>query len=151
MVNEINFDTVIAAIEDEIGCDCEPYGGMINEEALRIPVDHLQSVIRVLRDQFGCYHLSTITAQERENQPGEVELIYHFWQGKGISLMISVPLESPQVESILSLISGADFYEREVAELYGVTFTGREETPPLLLPDNWDLGPPFIRREETDE
>ena len=150
-MNEINIDTLLATIEEEIGYACEPYTGLINEKALRIPVDQLQPIIRILREQFGCYHLSTITAQERESQPGEIELIYHFWQGKGISLIMSLPLEDPQVESILSLISGADFYEREVAEMYGVTFTGREETPPLLLPDSWDQGPPFILREETDE
>lgn len=150
-MNEINLDKILEKIKAETGCACEVYPGIINDATICIPAEQLHAVIGVLREQFGCYHLSTITAQQRESQPGEIELIYHFWQGKGVSLLMRLPLEYPKIESIISLIPGADFYEREVAEMYGVTFTGREETPRLLLPDEWDKGPPFLRSEETDE
>lgn len=151
MVNELKLDAVLAKIVAETGCECQPYTEINNEESIRIPVDQLHAVIGVLRDHFDFYHLSTITAQQRENQLDQIELIYHFWQGKGISLILTLPLDSPRVESIITLIPGADFYEREAAEMYGVIFTGRDETPPLLLPDEWDQGPPFIRKEVSDE
>lgn len=151
MANEITLDALLAEVEAETGCQCEVYPGITNDETICIPVDQLHAVIGVLREHFGCYHLSTITAQQRESLPGEIELIYQFWQGGGISLMMRLPLDSPQVESIISLIPGADFYEREVSEMYGVTFIGRSDTPKLLLPDEWDQGPPFIRKEEIDE
>jgi NADH:ubiquinone oxidoreductase subunit C len=34
--------------------------------------------------------------------------------------------------------------------MFGIRFSGREDTPPLLLPDDWDGGPPFIRKEKQD-
>lgn len=151
MANEITLDALLGVIEAETGCKCKVYPAITNDETIIIPVEQLHAVIGVLRGYFDCYHLSGITAQQRENCPGEIELIYHFWQGNGISLLVRLPLASPEVPSILSLIPGADFYEREVAEMYGVSFTGRLETPKLLLPDEWDQGPPFIRAEENDE
>jgi NADH-quinone oxidoreductase subunit C len=150
MVSQIDTDALLEKIEAETGCQCEIYQGITDEDALYIPVEDLQAVIGVLREDFGCYHLSAITAQQRESRPGEVELIYHFWHGKGLSLLLRLPGDDPRVTSLMAMFPGADFYEREAAEMYGVTFTGRDETPRLLLPDNWDKGPPFIRREASD-
>jgi NADH:ubiquinone oxidoreductase subunit C len=150
MVNRIDLDALIEKIEAVTGCQCEVFQGITDEDALYIAVEDLQAVIGVLREDFDCYHLSGITAQQRESQPGEIELIYHFWHGKGLSVLLRLPADDPKVASLIAIIPGADFYEREAAEMYGVTFTGRDETPRLLLPDEWDQGPPFIRREASD-
>jgi len=151
MVTDLSRKGVLDKIEAETGCACEIVSNITNDETIRIPVEQLHAAIEVLRENFGVSHLSTITAQQRESQPGAIELIYHFWHGKGISLLIQLPFDVPEVPSIITLIPGADFYEREVAEMYGVAFTGRSETPPLLLPDGWDQGPPFIVSKERDE
>ena len=151
MVIEFSLDAVLDKIEAETGYSCEIYPSITNDETVCIPVDALHAVIRVLRGHFDCTHLSAITAQERESRPGEIELIYHFWHGKGVSLLLRLPVDIPEVSSIISLIPGADFYEREAAEMYGVIFTGRSDTPRLLLPDEWDQGPPFINRKARDE
>jgi NADH:ubiquinone oxidoreductase subunit C len=151
MANELRIDALIAKIEAVSGSSVEVYPGIRNDETVLIPVDQLHDAISVLRDDFGCCHLTAITAQQRETQLDEIELIYHFWHGKGLSLMVRLPLDAPEVATIITLIPGADFYEREVAEMYGVSFTGRAETPHLLLPEGWDQGPPFIQREVADE
>jgi NADH-quinone oxidoreductase subunit C len=151
MVTDFSVDAVLNKISEVTGCSCEVYPAITNDETVCIPVEQLHAVINVLRGHFGIYHLSAITAQERESQPGEIELIYHFWHGKGLSLLISLPVDAPEVPSIIDMIPGADFYEREAAEMYGVVFTGRSETPRLLLPDEWDQGPPFIASKERDE
>ncbi len=159
MVNELNLETIIEKIQTETGCDCEAYPNITNDETILIPADQLQMVMAVLRDQFGIYHLSTITAQERDIEADQsaIELIYHFFylnqpgDGRGISLMVRLPLDKPNIASIISHLPGADFYEREVAEMFGVSFTGREATPKLLLPDEWEHGPPFISSEVSDE
>jgi len=169
MLKELNLETIIDKIQVETGCACEAYPHITHDETILIPPNQLHAVIAVFREHFGISHLSTITAQERENQNDEteptrvIELIYHFWNGKGISLLVRLPFtvdaaqeparmaDAPKIDSISSLIPGADFYEREVAEMFGVTFSGRAETPRLLLPDEWDKGPPFLRSEEIDE
>lgn len=149
-MERIDIQSVLAKIQTEIGCACEVYEGIGNDHTICIPPDKLRAVIDVLNDHFDCYHLSGITAQQRADQTDQIEVIYNFWKGVGISLLMKLPVKSPELQSIISFLPGADFYEREVAEMFGVAFTGRTETPPLLLPDDWDQGPPFIRNEVND-
>jgi hypothetical protein len=96
MVNKIDTDALLEKIEAETGCQCEVFQAITDEDALCIPVEDLQAVIGVLREDFDCYHLSGITAQQRESRPGEIELIYHFWHGKGLSLLLRLPADDPK-------------------------------------------------------
>jgi len=150
-VERINIETVIDQVESQTGVRCEVYSKIGNDDTLVIPADQLRTVVDVLLDSIDGVQLSTITAQQRADQLDVIEVMVHFWRGSGLSLMMTLPGKSPQVESLVSIIPGADFYEREVAEMFGVKFTGREETPPLLLPDSWDQGPPFIHKELNNE
>lgn len=145
-----NLDDLVALIKTKTGVDGTVYTGIANEPAVRIPADKLREVVTAMMDDLDITHLSAITAQQRGEEKDLIELIYHFWQGSGIAVMMSLPVKSPQVDSLIDIIRGADFYEREVAEMFGVQFAGRKETPPLLLPDEWDQGPPFMSNEEGD-
>lgn len=146
---EIN--AVLSAIEKETQGDFEKYKGIQGDITIQIPVEKFRPIIELLVNKMGCRHLSGITAQVRPERPNAIEVMYHFWVGSGFSLMILLPAESPQLPEIFSILPGADFYEREVAEMFGIKFIGREDIPPLLLPDGWDQGPPFIKKEEIDE
>lgn len=117
-----------------------------NEKTLKISQEHLHEIVACLQDHFGIYHLTTITAQIQKDQEEDIQLYYHFWDGEGLTLLINISTDSPTVPSILDLIPGADFYEREVAEMFGISFADREKTLPLLLPDEWDAAPP-MRKE----
>jgi len=113
-------------------------------EMRRAPVDelfvtlspvHLRQAVQVLIERFDVYHLSTITAQDLD---GEIELLYHFWEGGGLTLRTSVPREEARIATLTDLIPGAAFYEREVSEMLHVTFDGHPDPRPLLLPDDWN-------------
>lgn len=150
-MDQITLENICSKIEDDTGIQCETYNEILNEATICIPTDRLRSVIDVLRDEFDYYHLTAITAQQREDYPDEIEILYHFWKGEGLSLMVRLPAKSPKIPSIVSMIPGADFYEREAAEMFAIEFTGRKETLPLLLPDDWAGGPPLLSSEEKDE
>jgi Ni,Fe-hydrogenase III component G len=121
-----------------------------NDMTLVISREYLKDVIEMINDYFSGVHLSTITAQKRKKQDDKVELIYHFYQGFGFSLLVSLSAKEPQVNSIVSIIPGSDFYEREIAEMFGVEFIDRTETRRLLLPDDWDQGPPFMKKDNDE-
>lgn len=55
--------------------------------------------------------------------------------GSGDCSIISCRLdgESPRIASLVDLFPGADWHERETAEMFGIEFVGRQATEPLLL------------------
>ncbi len=83
--------------------------------------------------------------------PAKLELTYIFSSSSGgtraaLRTVISQPdLKAP---SLSSIYPAADLPEREIHDLYGVAFTGRE-TPRLLAPDNTRGYP--LRRGYTHE
>ncbi len=146
----INLDQLFDKVSAIIGASPEGYTEIKYDATYVIPSEQLLEITKMLVEEFDCSHLSGITAQQREGHRDVIEVLYHFWKGTGFSFMMVLPLDAPELPSIKFILPGADFYEREVAEMFGITFTGREETPPLLLPDDWSQGPPFIRSEVQD-
>lgn len=112
----------------------------LDEAVLAVSPERLLTVVAILLDRCGVYHLSTITGRGTESG---VELLYHFWDGRGITLRVQLPEDDPVIETLTDRIPGAGFYEREVAEMLGVTFEGHPDPRPLLLPEDWDGGPPL--------
>ena len=150
-MSPMDLDALCSDIKTQIGCSCDTYTEIGNDQTLIIPSESLSEVIELLNERYHGVHLSAITGQQREDESETIELIYHFFEAGSFSFLFLLPAGDPIIPSIVGMIPGADFYEREAAEMFGVRFSGREETPPLLLPDDWDQGPPFIRKEVDNE
>lgn len=90
-------------------------------------------------------HLSTITGQALGDA---IELLYHCWLDQGVTLRVTLPLTLAEVPSLTPLLPGAGWYEREVQELFGVTFGGLADMPPVLYSEVWDPDPSAANREE---
>jgi NADH-quinone oxidoreductase subunit C len=50
-----------------------------------------------------------------------------------------------KIDTISQVIPGANWFEREIWELYGVEFTGHPNLTRFLLPEDWDEGNPMLR------
>jgi Ni,Fe-hydrogenase III component G len=82
--------------------------------------------------------LAAVTGLDPGPESGTLELLYHFCQGPTvITLRLPVPRQGAVVPSLSSIIPSAESSEREVAEMFGVTFTGLRATGHLYLPDEW--------------
>lgn len=147
-MEKIDLNLLFEMIEAEIGESFQHKERIHNEWVLEITSKHLRSVVKHMLDQHENLHLSTITAQINNDNPRHIQVLYHFWKGTGISLLILLEKQSPTLDSIVDILPGADFYEREVAEMYGVQFELREQTPRLLLPESWTGGPPMLTEKE---
>ena len=68
--------------------------------------------------------------------PGGFRLIYH-WDTDGTLLSIVTAMDSPRVASLIDIVPAADWVEREMRDYYAIEFTGRTDTPALMLrPDD---------------
>ena len=72
------------------------------------------------------------------------QVTYHFLSHRlkqRIRLIARLPGDNPVIDSITSLWPSANFYEREVFDLFGVTFAGHPRLTRLMMPDNWEGHP----------
>jgi len=58
-----------------------------------------------------------------------------------IRLVARVHGDSPNIDSITSVWPSANFYEREVFDLFGVRFAGHPRLTRIMMPDNWNGHP----------
>ena len=108
---------------------------------------NLRAVIRKLVQMEDYSHLSTITAVDIGS---EIELIYHIANKRYLfSLKIQLGKTNLRLPTIVDLIPGASLYEREIHDLFGVSFEGNPDLSPLLLPDGWPEGVHPLRKEWT--
>ena len=58
-----------------------------------------------------------------------------------IRLIVRLSGENPAVPSITSVWPSANFYEREVFDLFGILFPGHPRLTRIMMPDNWNGHP----------
>jgi NADH-quinone oxidoreductase subunit C len=58
-----------------------------------------------------------------------------------IRIVARVMGDNPHMDSITSVWPSANFYEREVFDLFGIHFAGHPHLTRIMLPDNWNGHP----------
>lgn len=98
------------------------------------------------------YDLTAIDERVREHRdgqpPADFSLVYHLISyGRNADVRLKVPLtgRAPSVPSITSLWPAASWYEREVYDMFGITFDGHGPLRRLLMPPTWRGHP--LRKE----
>ena len=72
------------------------------------------------------------------------QVIYHILSHRlKARVRLAVPVESidPEVDSITPVWPSADFYEREVFDLFGIRFGGHPNLRRIMMPDEWEGHP----------
>jgi NADH-quinone oxidoreductase subunit C len=61
----------------------------------------------------------------------------------GVRIRVRVPLEADDatVDSITPVYPGANFFEREVFDMFGIVFAGHPDMTRILMPDDWEGHP----------
>jgi NADH/F420H2 dehydrogenase subunit C len=74
-----------------------------------------------------------------------MELVYNlfsFTHKHKIVIKTSVPRDG-EIDSVTPVWNAANWHEREIAELFGMTFKNHPDPRPILLPEDWDEGYPM--------
>lgn len=81
------------------------------------------------------------TRTHREGQPpSDFTVVYHLISfDRNEDLRIKVPLQENdcKIPSITSIWESANWYEREVYDMFGITFTGHPRLTRILMPQSW--------------
>ncbi len=80
-----------------------------------------------------------------EGEAGErfelvVQLINHR-EAARLRLRVQVPESDPAVDSLFTLHPGTEAMEREVFDMFGITFDGHPDLTRILMPEDWEGHP----------
>jgi Ni,Fe-hydrogenase III component G len=85
----------------------------------------------------GLGYLTAITGLDHGAEEGVLEVLYHFFTGEVcITLRINISREHASVPTMTSIIPGAEAFERELSEMFGIEIEGLRNPLRLYLPDD---------------
>ena len=112
-----------------------------------VPRESLFDVARALRDSAGFDLLVDVTCvdylhyRDAEHRFGLVYLLAATGTNERITLRTYVDEHEATVPSLVPLWEGANWLEREVWDMFGVTFAGHPDHRRILLPDAFSAHP----------
>ncbi|MFC0775686.1 NADH-quinone oxidoreductase subunit C/D [Terrimonas alba] len=121
-----------------------------------IPQDKLVAIIRHLKtgiDQpyISLYDICGIDERDKakkEEPAKDFTVVYHllsFERNLFIRLKVALQGEYPSLSSVTSIFKNANWYEREVYDMFGIRFEGHPHLQRILMPITWKGHP--LRKE----
>lgn len=103
--------------------------------SVQVPGEHLVEFCRKLKEdpRFDFKALLCLSVVDYKEY---FQVVYHLLSLKHehkIAVRVNTPYDDPKVPSVTSVWAGADWYEREEADLFGVVFEGHPDPRPLIL------------------
>jgi NADH-quinone oxidoreductase subunit C len=111
--------------------------------------EEIVTVVQYVRDTPGLVYnfLSDISAVDyypEYSRPERFGVSYHIYSmlyNRRLRLKIYVPEEDTTAPSVTSIWPGANWLEREIFDMMGITFTGHPDMRRILMPEDWDGHP----------
>jgi NADH-quinone oxidoreductase subunit C len=110
-----------------------------NELTLAIAADRIRQACATLQ-AAGYNFFEDMTAVDWYPAVPRFQLSYHLLSlgyKERIRLRAMVDEAHPTVESITPVWAGANYYEREVFDLFGINFQGHPDMRRIMMPDDW--------------
>ena len=106
----------------------------------------LREAAALLRDDAICAYnyLSDVTCVDWFPSEPRFEIVYHLLsmtKKERVRLKVRLEGSSPVVDSITSVWPGANYFEREVFDLFGIRFSDHPYLRRLLMPEDWEGHP----------
>jgi NADH-quinone oxidoreductase subunit C len=140
------------------------------DDTLVVRADQLLRAMQTLREdaELQMDFLVDLTAVDYLGRDFRFEVVYHLRSmSTGARLRIKVPLaepsdgSNPAIESVCGLWAGANWFEREVWDLYGIKFNNHPDLRRILMYEEFVGHPlrkdypkekrqPLIRRDMSD-
>jgi NADH-quinone oxidoreductase subunit C len=117
-----------------------------DEMSIYIERSAIREACALLRDDAACSFnfLSDVTCVDLYPSEPRFEVIYHLLsipQKERVRLKVRLSGDAPVIESVTSVWPAANFFEREVYDLFGIRFNGHPYLRRIQMPENWEGHP----------
>ncbi|HEY7713056.1 MAG TPA: NADH-quinone oxidoreductase subunit C [Candidatus Binatia bacterium] len=148
---------IYAGLEQQFPGKVGNFKGDVPEPDVTVDGSAIVAVCRFLRDSaaFKFEVLSDLTALDWPKEE-KLQVVYHLFSyahNHQIVLKVDLPRDNPKVATVEGVWKVANWFEREVYDLFGVIFEGHTDLRRIMLPEDW-IGYPlrkdYVEQEEYD-
>ncbi len=110
---------------------------------LYLDPNRLVEVCSYLKESANFEQLAGVTAVDWWPRSPRFELVYflHSYQDNTRLRLVVRLAENATVESLVSIWRGANWYEREVFDLFGISFRNHPNMERIMMPADWEGHP----------
>ena len=135
-------DAIGTAIEARFGATREVFRDQL---ILHVSAEKIVEIVKALRDEFGFNFLSDETAVDYwpQEEP-RFHLIYQLRimpTDQILTLRVGLNGNSPRVQTMEKLFPNANWFERELWDMFGIYFDGHSDMRRILMPYDWEGHP----------
>lgn len=133
---------IAKAFEERFGAETREFRGDVE---IIITPDVLVEAAKTLRDVYGFELLTGITAVDYfPEQTPRFHVVYMFYSfSKNYRLRIRVKVNGvkPTVPTVEEIYPNANWYEREIWDMFGIHVEGSHDLRRILMPHDWEGHP----------
>jgi NADH-quinone oxidoreductase subunit C len=114
------------------------------ELTLEIDPTRIVEICARLKSARQFVRMSDLTAVDRYPEEPRFEIIYHLHslaRNARLRLKCRVSGTAPEIDSVTPVWRGANWFEREVFDLFGVRFRNHPDLRRIMLPDDYEGHP----------
>ncbi len=130
---------IIQKIKDQFGDTVQDDHNFRGDQTVTVSKEKIVEVARFVKDEpsLGMDFLMDLTAVDyMDRKPQRFEVVYHFYSSghnHRVRLKVSVAEDDCLVDTLVPLYKSANWFEREVWDLYGIKFRGHPNLKRILL------------------
>jgi len=149
--SKLTNEDVFAKLKDTFGDKIGEFTAPFDLLTLEVPSTDAHSIIEWLKkeDSLQINYLTVLGAVHYPEDKGrELAVVYHIHSlvnNFRIRLKAFISIDSPKIQTITDIHSGANWLERETYDFYGVIFSGHPNLTRILNEDSMDYFP--MRKE----
>jgi NADH-quinone oxidoreductase subunit C len=103
--------------------------------------EHIKELLTFLKEECGFSFLSDLTATDEMPRPLRFDVIYQLFNMKNFA-RIRIKIEvNEEAFSVVDVFKAANWAEREVFDMFGITFVGHPHLRRILMHDQWQGHP----------
>ena len=122
--------------------------GYANELTLEVERDHLIELLTMLVEKFQFTYLADITGIDNYSDDHRFEVSYNLVSlsnKQRLRVATTVSEEDAKLPTTTAIWKAADWFEREVFDMIGITFEGHPDLRRMYMPEDYEFFP--LRKE----
>jgi NADH-quinone oxidoreductase subunit C len=141
-----HLEQTLAALKDKFGAAVQAVVEFRGETTIVLDKAVIVAALQFLKEtpELGFTFLATLTAYDDWPEEPRFKVIYQLremMRPTNLRLKVAVTGDDPVLPTACGIHRNADWHERELFDMFGLTFTGHPDLRRLLMPADWEGHP----------